>query len=64
MYHLMDSMILEILINMLKIFTYENSARRKIRMNPKNIKHLFVLNNTSSDKTDAMILINKLLGND
>ncbi len=49
---------------MLKIFTYENSARRKIRMNPKNIKHLVVLNNTSSDKTDAMILINKLLGND
>ena len=64
MYHLMDSMILEILINMLKIFTYENSARRKISMNPKNIKHLVVLNNTSSDKTDAMILINKLLGND
>jgi len=64
MYHLMDSMILEILINMLKIFTYENSARRKININPKNIKHLVVLNNTSSDKTDAMILINKLLGND
>ena len=49
---------------MLKIFTYENSARRKININPKNIKHLVVLNNTSSDKTDAMILINKLLGND
>ena len=53
-----------ILNNMLKIFSNENSARRKIRMNPKNIKHLVVLNNTSSDKTDAMILINKLLGND
>tara|TARA_Y100001963_G_scaffold28388_1_gene38615 strand:+ start:1213 stop:1362 length:150 start_codon:yes stop_codon:yes gene_type:complete len=49
---------------MLKIFSNQNSARRNIRMNPENIKHLVVLNNTSSDKTDAMILINKLLGND
>ncbi len=53
-----------ILNNMLKIFSNQNSARRNIRMNPENIKHLVVLNNTSSDKTDAMILINKLLGND
>ena len=49
---------------MLKIFSNKNSERTNIRMNPKNIKHLVVLNNTSSDKTDAMILINKLLGND